>query len=222
VQTRTENWSKTKFPQDFQKFLRERLKAQEEAIATYAGVLKNAQPRGMHEYYELHAFGDRHLPEPWGLISGLRDHASLLAGHSGGSAKDGVVQRLQIAESLMRDMVLDPLISKTLHASPQIAFSRQRLLDLVEDLPARSRIESQEPLQAIFNALVSRGEWGEAYRLLEAVYHLQVADPMLLRQVHASILVGLDVALHRAAEKPEYGLLATHMKRFSDFESRFF
>ncbi|HKY63307.1 MAG TPA: hypothetical protein VJR29_07815 [bacterium] len=220
--TRSQNWEKTAFPKDFRLFLRERLAFQEATVAKYADVLKNAHPQGMHEYYELHAFGDRHLPEPWGLISGLRDHAALLEGHRGGPAKEAVNRRLQVAATLMRDMVLDPLISKALHASPQLSFSRQGLLDLVEDLPARSRVESQEPLQAIFNALISRGEWSEAYRLLDAVYHMQVADPMLLRQVHASMVMELDIAQHRAAEKPEYGLLEVHMKRFNAFESRFF
>ncbi len=222
VQLRSQNWGASSFPKDYQDFLRSRLKFQQKVIERFAAILKDAQPQAMQDYYQVQArYSDRHLPEPWGIIWTLREHASLLYAQKNQLTMSAMV-RLQAAENLMRDMVLDPLISKALHASPELAFSRKRLLDLAEDLPARARIESQEPLQAIFNALTVRQEWGEAYRLLNAIYHLQIADPMLLRQVHASLLMSLDIVQHRADGTSEYDVLAAHMKRFVDFEARFF
>ncbi|HKX12777.1 MAG TPA: hypothetical protein VJP40_06465 [bacterium] len=222
IQLRSVHWSNSTFPKEYQHFLRSRLKFQEKVIEKFSKILTEAQPEAMQDYYEVKArFGDRHLPEPWGVIWTLRDHASMLYSQKGQLTMSAMV-RLQAAENLMRDMVLDPEISKALHASPVLASSRKLLLDLAEDLPARARIESGEPLQAIFNALATRQEWGEAYRLLDAVYHLQIADPMVLRQVHASLLMSLDVAQHRADGTANYDVLASQMKRFAEFEARFF
>ena len=222
VSLRSQNWGETNFPKQYQDFLRRRLEFQQKVVKQYSDILKDAQPNTMQAYYQVQAaFGHRHLPEAWGVIWTLREHASLLNTQKGELTMSAMI-RLQAAQNLMRDMVLDPLISKALHASPELVAPRQRLLDLAEDLPARARIESQEPLQVIFNALAARQEWNEAYRLLDAIYHLQIADPMLLRTVHASLLMGLDVVRHRAADTPEYEALSVQMKRFSDFESRFF
>lgn len=218
----TQYWSGTKFPRVYQDFLRRRLQFQQSVVNQYAEIVKDAQPESLQNYYQLRASSDKlHLPETWGVIWRLRERASALRTPRGDLTMSAMAPLLA-AQELMRDNVVDLILSKQLHEAKELRPIRQQILDLVEDLPGKARIESQEPLQVIFNALASRGDWKESYRFLDALYHLQYADPMVLRSLHASILMGLDVAQHRAAGTPEFGVLASQLKRFQDFESRFF
>lgn len=218
----TQYWSGTAFPRQYQDFLRRRLKFQQNVVDQYSEILRDAQPEALQNYYQLQAAsGNLHLPETWGVIWKLREKASALRTPRGDLTMSAMVP-LQAAQELMRNNVLDPITSKALQASPALRPIRQQILELAEDLPVKARIESQEPLQVLFNALTTRGDWKESYRLLDSLYHLQFADPMVLRQLHASVLMGLDVAQHRAVGTSEYEVLAAHLKHFQDFESRFF
>src|SRR5919106_2918600 len=51
VQLRSQNWGESRFPKDFQEFLRNRLRFQQKVIEKLSAILRDAQPDAMQDYY---------------------------------------------------------------------------------------------------------------------------------------------------------------------------
>src|SRR5262249_12014548 len=158
-----------------------------------------------------------YFPRPYGLIRNLREQAELLPASSDQSQK-----RLRLSASLLHTLVLDPVVSRRSMAAEELIYQQASLLQIAVQDPRIARPQWNEPVMSMVSSLAGISDWEGAYDILDAFYHLNLMDPMVLKNSLVSVIGGIDVNLHHTTQPGDVVNLKGQLRKFFDFDQRVF